>query len=62
MIYLVAVTSASEDAMNAIAGTQIIHTDTQFSVYLWSNPSREDLETINEKVQLLGMVSVYLPQ
>lgn len=60
MTYLVAITSVSEDAMNALTGTQIIHTDTQFSVYLWNNPSPTDLGTINEKVQLLGMVSLYL--
>lgn len=61
MTYLVSVASASEDTMNAFTGTRLIHTDTQFSVYLWDNPSEADMSTIHEKVQLFGMVSMYIP-
>lgn len=47
--------------MNAYTGIRLIHTDTQFSVYLWDNPSETDMSTIHDKVQLFGMVSMYIP-
>ena len=62
MKYLIAVAATSEETMNTYTGTSLIYADTQFSVYVWDNPSQEDIETINQKVQLLGMILLNIPQ
>ena len=62
MKYLIAVAATSEETMNTYTGTSLVHTDSDFSVYVWTNPSQEDIETIDQKVQLLGMILLNIPQ
>jgi len=62
MKYLIAVAASSEDTMNAYTGTSLIHTDSEFSVYVWNNPSQDDIETVDQKVQLIGMILLNIPK
>jgi len=62
MKYLIAVAASSEETMNAYTGSILIHTDSEFSVYVWDNPSKEDIDTVDQKVQLIGMILLNIPQ
>ena len=60
-VYVTKNTQSDIDAMNSYIGTTLLHTDTAFLVWLWSNPRGPDLDAtqgINPSVNLVAMTMI----
>ncbi|OLE53279.1 MAG: hypothetical protein AUG51_13900 [Acidobacteria bacterium 13_1_20CM_3_53_8] len=63
-VYVTKNTQSDLDTMNNYSGATLLHTDSAFLVWLWSNPDRRDLnaaqDALNPSVNTIAMVSVVI--
>jgi hypothetical protein len=60
-VYVTKNTSSDLATMNGYSGTLLLHTDTNFLVWLWSNPNQQDLlatQSLNPSVNLIAMTMI----
>jgi hypothetical protein len=60
-IYVTKNTQHDLTTMNSYAGTTLLHTDTSFLVWLWTNPLGPDLQAtqgINPSINLIAMTMI----
>ncbi|HEX3640205.1 MAG TPA: hypothetical protein VHV10_02825 [Ktedonobacteraceae bacterium] len=62
-VYVTKNTQSDLDTMNGYRGTTLLHTDTYFLVWLWTDPVQTDVEAtqgINPSVNLImmGMINI----
>ena len=60
-VYVTKNTQHDLDAMNSYIGTTLLHTDTTFLVWLWTDPRGPDLDAtqgINPSVNLVAMAMI----
>ncbi len=61
-LYITKNTAQDMDTMNGYSGTTLLHTDTSFLVWLWTNPLGPDLQAvqdaINPSVNVVAMTMI----
>jgi len=48
--------SGTTTAMNSYAGTQLVHTDTAFLIWIWTDPHAPDISVVVASISAIGVI------